>query len=145
MKKYWQIGTTLKCKRKKKGNGLSDMHKARGAARGDQLAAKILREGLPMPQTFSPTIKPLTFAFMMQIAVTLDCIWCTADNIKSAYLNVPRPTKEKPILTKLEPFVAEICDLPVQQLYRIDKCLYGLLDSGPTLSRRFNRRRVFNE
>ena len=24
MKKYWQIGTTLKCKRKKKGNGLPD-------------------------------------------------------------------------------------------------------------------------
>ena len=58
MKKYWQIGTTLKCKRKKKGNGLPDKHKARGAARGDQLAAKILREGLPMPQTFSPTVKP---------------------------------------------------------------------------------------
>ena len=87
MKKYWQIETTLKCKRKKKGNGLPDK------ARGDQLAAKILREGLPMPQTFSPTVKPLTFAFMMQIAVTLDCIWCTAD-IKSAYLNVPRPTVE---------------------------------------------------
>jgi hypothetical protein len=29
MKKYWQIGTTLKCKRKKKGNGLTDKHKAR--------------------------------------------------------------------------------------------------------------------
>ena len=113
MKIYWQIGTTLKCKRKKKGNGLPDKHKARGAARGDQLAAKILREGLPMPQTFSPTVKSLTFTFMMQIAVTLDCIWCTAD-IKSAYLNVPRSTGEIPILTKLEPFVAEICDLPVQ-------------------------------
>ena len=56
MKKYWQIGTTLKCKRKKKGNGLPDKHKARGAARGDQLAVKILREGLPMPQIFSATV-----------------------------------------------------------------------------------------
>jgi hypothetical protein len=82
-----------------------------------------------MPQTFSPTVKPLALALVMQIAVKLDCIWCTAD-IKSAYLNVPRPTGEIPILTKLEPFVAEICDLPVQQLYRIDKCLYGLPDSG---------------
>jgi hypothetical protein len=71
MKKYWQM---KKSKRKKKGYGLADKHKARGAARGDQLAAKILREGLPMPQTFSPTVKPLTFAFMMQIAVTLNCI-----------------------------------------------------------------------
>ena len=69
LKKYWQIGTTLKCKRKKKGNGLPDKHKARGVARGDQLAAKILKAGLPMPQTFSPTVKPLTFAFMMQIAI----------------------------------------------------------------------------
>jgi hypothetical protein len=86
MKKYWQIGRTLKCKRKKKDNGLPDKHKARGAVRGDQLAANILREGLPMPQTFSPTVKPLNFAFMKQIAVTLDCIWCTAD-IKSAYSN----------------------------------------------------------
>jgi hypothetical protein len=40
MKKYWQIGTTLKCKRKKKGNGLPDKHKARDAARGDQLASR---------------------------------------------------------------------------------------------------------
>ena len=67
--RYWQIGTTLKCRRKKKGNGLTDKHKARGAACGDQLAAKILKAGLPMPQTFSSTVKPLTFAFMMQIAI----------------------------------------------------------------------------
>jgi hypothetical protein len=111
--RYWQIGTTLKCKRRKKGNGLpEDKHKARGAARGDQLAAKILKAGLPMPQMFSPTVKPLTFAFMMQIAIAKGLIWCTAD-IKAAYLNVPRPAGEIPILTKLEPF-----------------SLYGLPDSG---------------
>ena len=89
-----------------------------------------------MPQTFSPTVKPLTFAFMMQIAVTLDCIWCTAD-IKSAYLNVPRPSRAIPILTKLEPFVADIYDLHIQQLYRIDKCLYGLPDSGHLFYRHY--------
>ncbi len=33
MKKYWQIGTTLKCKRKKKGNGLSDKHKEKSTRR----------------------------------------------------------------------------------------------------------------
>ena len=95
--RYWQIGTTLKCKQKKKGNGLPDKHKARGAARGDLLAAKILKAGLPMPQTF---VKPLTFAFMMQIAIAKGLIGCTAD-IKAAYLNVPRPADEIPILTKL--------------------------------------------
>ena len=126
---YWLIGTTLKCKRKKKGNGQPDKHKARGAARGDQLVAKILKAGLPLPPTFSPTVKPLTFAFMMQIAIALGLIWCTAD-IKAAYLNVPRPAGEIPILTRLEPFVAEICGLDPNQLYRIDKCLYGLPDSG---------------
>jgi hypothetical protein len=77
MKKYWQIGTALKCKRKKKGNGLPDKHKAQDAARGEQLAAKTIRKGLPMPQIFSQTVKPLTFAFMMKIAVTLECMWCT--------------------------------------------------------------------
>jgi hypothetical protein len=126
--RYWQIGTTLKCKRKKKGNGLPDKHKARGAARGDQLAAKILKAQLPMPQTFNPTVKPLTFAFMMQIAIAKGLIWCTADI--NGYLNVPHPACEIPILTKLEPFVAEICGLDPNQLYRIDKCLYGLPDSG---------------
>ena len=127
--RYWQIGTTLKCKRKKKGNGLPDKHKARGAARGDQLVAKILKAGLPLPPTFSPTVKPLTFAFMIQIAIALGLIWSTAD-IKAAYLNVSRPAGEIPILTKLELFVAQICGLDPDQLYRIDKCLYGLPDSG---------------
>ncbi len=51
-------------------------------------------------------------------------------DIKAAYLNVPRPAGEIPILTKLERFVAEICGLDPDQLYRIDKCLYGLPDSG---------------
>jgi hypothetical protein len=71
------------------------------------LAAKILKAGLPLPPTFSPTVKPLTFGFMIQIAIALGLIWCISD-IKAAYLNVPRPAGEIPILTKLEPFVAEI-------------------------------------
>jgi hypothetical protein len=73
--------------------------------------------------------EPLTFAFMMQIAIAMGLICCTAD-IKAAYLNVPRPAGEIPILTKLESFVAEICELDPNQLYCIDKCLYGSPDSG---------------
>ena len=69
---YWLIGT--KCKRKKKGNGQPDKHKARGAARGDQLTAKILKTGMPLSPTFNPTVKPLTFAFMIQIAIALGLI-----------------------------------------------------------------------
>jgi len=64
--------------------------------------------------TASPTVKSLTFAFLMQIAIAKGLIWCTAD-IKAAYLNVPRPAGEIPILTKLEPFVAEICGLDPKQ------------------------------
>ena len=71
-------------RRKKKGNGQTDQHKARGAARGDQLTAKILNAGMPLPPTFSPTVKSLTFAFMIQIAIVLGLIWCTAD-IKAGY------------------------------------------------------------
>jgi hypothetical protein len=37
-----------------------------------------------MPQTFSPTVKSLNFAFMMQIAVTLDCI-CTEFGIRDIF------------------------------------------------------------
>ena len=83
----------------------------------------------------------LTFAFMIQIAIALGLIWCTAD-IKATYLNVPRPAGEIPILTKLERFVAEICGLDPDQLYRIDKCLYGLPDSGRHLLRRTDRRGI---
>ena len=43
--RYWKIGTTLNCKRKKKGNGLPGKHKARGAARGDSLVANEDPEG----------------------------------------------------------------------------------------------------
>ena len=89
-----------------------------------------------MPQTFSPTVKPVTFAFMMQIAIAKGLIWCTAD-IKVAYLNVPRPAGEIPIPTKLEPFVADICGLDPNQLYRIDKCLYCLPDSGKHFYRHY--------
>ena len=107
-----RIGTTLKCKwKKKKGNGLPDKHKARGAARGDQLVAKILKAGLPMPQTFSPTVKPLTFAFMMQIRGSYGARQTSRQHISTFRV-------QRAILTKLEPFVADICGLDPNQLYR---------------------------
>ena len=62
----WVIGTTLKCKHKKKGNGQPDKHKARGAARGDQRAAKILKAGQSNSEA--------TFAFMIQVAIGLGLI-----------------------------------------------------------------------
>ena len=59
---YIRIGTTVKCKRKKRGNGQPDKHKARTAARGDELMREYVRRGIVPPETFSPTICALTFA-----------------------------------------------------------------------------------
>ena len=123
------IGTTVKCKRKKRGNGQPDKHKARGAARGDQLARQYYKLGISAPKTFSPTIKPLTFAFILQLAIQQNLIMATMD-IKSAYLAVPIPPTEIPIFTKLEKFVAELCNLDPNQYYQLNKYLYGLPDSG---------------
>ena len=123
------IGTTVKCKRKKRENGQPDKHKARGAARGDQLARQYQKLGMPAPKTFSPTIKPLTFAFILQLAIQQNLIMATMD-IKSAYLAVPIPSTEIPIFTKLETFVSELCGLDKNQYYQLNKYLYGLPDSG---------------
>ena len=80
---------------------------------------------------------------MMQIAIAKGLIWCTAD-IKAAYLNVPRPAGEIPILSKLEPLV-EICGLDPNQLYRIEKCLYGLPDSGRHFYRHYREALIKEE
>ena len=62
------IPTTVKCKRKLKPDGSYDKHKARMAARGDILVRKMLKLGMDLPDTFSPTIRTLTFLLVLQIA-----------------------------------------------------------------------------
>ena len=128
-RKYVFIDTTLKCKRKKKGNGQPDKHKSRAAARGDQYTRKVLGKGGVLPPSYSPTISPLTFAFILQLATT-QRLKCATMDITAAYLQVPIPEDAEWIVTKLEPFVAQICGLDPKQLYKIDKYLYGLPDSG---------------
>ena len=128
-RKYVFIETTLKCKRKKKGNGLPDKHKSRAAARGDQYSRKVLKNGGILPPSYSPTIAQLTFAFILQLA-TSKKLKCATMDITAAYLQVPIPEETEWIVTKLEPFVAKICNLDPDQLYKIDKYLYGLPDSG---------------
>ena len=51
-------------------------------------------------------------------------------DITAAYLQVPIPEETEWIVAKLEPFVAKICNLDPDQLYKIGKYLYGLPDSG---------------
>ena len=128
-REYVYIDTTLKCKRKKKGNGQPDKHKSRAAARGDQYARKVLKNGGILPPSYSPTISPLTFAFMMQLA-TSKRLKCATMDITAAYLQVPIPSEAQWIVTRLEPFVARICGLDPDQMYKIDRYLYGLPDSG---------------
>ena len=123
------IPTTVKCKRKLKPDGSYDKHKARMAARGYLLVRRMLKLGMDLPDTFSLTIRTLTFLLVLQIAVAKN-LKCATQDIKYAYLNVDIPKDDVPIITKLHPLVAEICGLDPDQLYRIMKCLYGLPKSG---------------
>ena len=123
MPKVITIPTTVKCKRKLKPDGSYDKHKARMAARGDLLVRKMLKLGMDLPDTFSPTIRNLTFLLVLQIAVAKG-LKCATQDIKYAYLNVDIPKDDTPIITKLHPLVAQICGLDPNQLYRIMKCLY---------------------
>ena len=81
------IPTTVKCKRKLKPDGSYDKHKARMAARGDLLVRRMLKLGMELPDTFSPTIRTLTFLLILQIAVAKN-LKCATQDIKYAYLNV---------------------------------------------------------
>ena len=68
-KKYFNFGVVLKCKRKKRGNGLPDKHKTRLAARGDQLARQYKEANLTPPDSYSPTVNAIIFALLLQLAV----------------------------------------------------------------------------
>jgi len=128
-KRIWKIATTFKAKRKKKSNGDPDKYKVRGAARGDQLTRAMRKQGIQLPPTYSPTVRPLTFAFMLQLAVLMGFSMATMD-IKTAYLNVKLPDNEDWIITQIDPRIALLCGLDPQQHYRIGTALYGLPDSG---------------
>ena len=129
LKDYIMIPTTVKCKRKLKPDGSYDKHKARTAARGDLLVRKLIKLGMDLPDTFSPTIRTLTFLLVLQIAIAKG-LKCATQDIKYAYLNADIPESDVPIITKLHPLVAEMCGLDPKQLYQIMKCLYGLPKSG---------------
>ena len=126
---HHMIGTTVKCKRKKKGSGVPDKIKARMAMRGDQLIRKYKREDLETPQSYSPTVATLTHNTIFQLAVKLKKVRATGD-ITAAYLQVSYPVDRTPIVCKLEKLVATVCDLKPDQVYHVMKSIYGLPDSG---------------
>jgi hypothetical protein len=90
MGRYTFIHTVLKCKRKKRADNTYDKHKARMAARGDEYLRKFLQKGGHLPKCFSPTINPLTFAYVLQIAAAKNLFRASQD-IKYAYLNAEMP------------------------------------------------------
>ena len=57
------------------------------------------------PPTYSPTIMPLTFSFILQLSIIHGYTMATMD-IKSAYLNAPLPPDSDWIITTLEPHIA---------------------------------------
>ena len=128
-REFVRIGTTVKCKRKKKGDGTPDKHKARSAARGDVLVRIYKKLNITPPKTFSPTVGALTFSLILQLAVILGMKMATTD-ITSAYLQVQYPSDHVMLVTKLERNIAELCNLDPDAEYRINKYIYGLPDSG---------------
>ena len=116
----WKIGTVVKCKRKKRSDGTIEKRKARTAMRGDVLRRAMVKAKAPIPPSFSPTIRALTFAFLLQLAVWKELVLFTTD-LAFAYLNATYDEDSDPIVTYLEPFVSDICGLPKGQRYRVRK------------------------
>ena len=118
----WQIVfTTTQLKRKRSQDGTISKYKARTCARGDLLHLLI--------NTYSPTINNLTFSLVLQLIISLNMHIHIIDTV-AAYLYQPYPQNETPLLVKLEPQIAEICNLNPDQHYRLNKYIYGLPHSG---------------
>eukprot|EP01037_Dinobryon_pediforme_P023563 gene23563-25051_t len=66
----------------------------------------------------NPTIRAITFAFLLQLAVMKELVMFTTD-LAYAYLNATYGEDLDPIITQLEPFVSDICGLPRGQKYRV--------------------------
>ena len=120
----------MKTKRKLKPDGTLDKFKGGGAGRGDQWVRQRIKKGKPLPKTFSPTVKPLTFACIQQLAIVKRLFWSTLD-VKLAYLNCIYPNDADWIVVHLEPWIADSLGIERDQLFRVRRyILYGLPDAG---------------
>ncbi len=119
------VHTTTQLKRKLSSvDSTPERYKARTCARGDMIKGKV-----PAAQTYSPTINALTFACVFQIAIIYKMVRRIMDTV-AAYLHQFYPHKERPLLLQLERGVAEVCNLPPEQRYKVFKYIYGLPDAG---------------
>ncbi len=111
---YEKIGLTIKTKT----DGTLDKFKGRGAGRGDQWVRQRIKKGKPLPKTFSPTVKPLTFAWIQQLAIVKKLFRSTSD-VKLAYLNCIYPDDANWIVVYLEPWIADALGIERDQLFRV--------------------------
>jgi len=126
---YEKIGLTMKTKMKLKPDGTLDKFKGRGAGRGDQWVRQRIKKGKPLPKTFSPTVKPLTFAWIQQLAIVKKLYRSTSD-VKLAYLNCIYPDDIDWIVVYLEPWIADALGIERDQLFRVRRYIYGLPEAG---------------
>jgi hypothetical protein len=115
--------TQLKRKRDSVTNEISK-YKARTCTRGDMLNGVYQSN-----ETYSPTVSALTFSLILQLAIMMNMVRATVDTV-GAFLYQSIPKDKVPIVVKLEKEVAEVCGLDPNQMYILDKYLYGLPDAG---------------
>ena len=130
----------MKTKRKLKPDGTLDKFKGGGAGRGDQWVRQRIKKGKPLPKTFSPTVKPLTFAWIQQLAIVKRLFWSTSD-VKLAYLNCIYPNDADWIVVHLEPWIADALGIERDQLFRVHTAFLMLDERSISYSSPSSRRR----
>ncbi len=136
---YIMIHTTTQLKRKR--NAITckiEKYKARECARGDLIAGL-----LSASETYSPTVSPITFALILQLAVIMKMKRKTVDTV-GAYLYQTYPTNKRTLLTRLNKEVAEICNLDPNIVYRIERYIYGLPDAGKAYYEAYSKHLIEN-
>ena len=119
---YDLLDATMQLRKKMKTDVIVDKLKARICICGNQLDEV---DG----ETYSPTVAPLTHAFMLQLAVHDRMIIQLVDTV-AAYLNQDYPEDTKPLYVRLPKLVAQAVGRDPEKTYRVKKYIYGLPDSG---------------
>ena len=99
-----------------------DKYKARLCACGNELNGQIA-------QIYSPTIGALTYSTVYQIAI-IDRLKERIIDTVGAYHYQTYPDTLPPIYIKMPVEVMQACNIPDDVVYRIEKYIYGLPDSG---------------
>jgi len=121
--KYRFVRTTTKLKLKYKPTGELDKYKGRTCVRGD-----LIPNNDPT-LNYSPTITFIIFMFILQIAVNCGMLRDNFDTV-SAFLRTKFLPTDIPTYTKLEPKIAELCNLDPNTIYLMNSHFYGLPDAS---------------